>query len=392
MINNLLKLYLLTFGINVYGVDVLGFSLTIPTIVVLTLVLYSIPNRKMKTNIAVPLFVFIGFCFVSTILYHDIGFIYSLGMLTAMALPLVFEYEERDLVGFEKYLRYGFILTLPIVAYDLGVTFLGLEPLEAYVPFFRKATNSPLSSYFGYYRVKSTFTEPSYYGIYLCTLLYIGLKSKAPSRYLWVIFGVILATVSLTAVVISGFIFAHWAYSNGRIGFRYVLLFVAILLFLPAGFDLIINRITETFSSISSSSFEGSEGVRANSIFVMFNYLNEGGVKQFFLGEGYSHYDKWLIERFKGNPLIGYSRGQIFNAFAVVGLSVGVLGLLLYLNLLFRLSLDSKFNRFEIGLHAAIQFSLAFIVSYLFWGVLILIGLSNAHSRFKQLKNHPHDR
>jgi hypothetical protein len=364
------------------------FPLTLPAfITIILLIILVVKKRPIEKKLLFSLTAFILFAFISTSLLRGrVDFILSLGMLSCMALPLVFKLKLCDVIGYEKYLIVGFFITIPFSLYDIGVTILGFVPFEKMSNLFLNATNSPVSSYDGYYRVKATFTEPSYFGIYLVTVFYVLLETEIRKKgvlTLLLLINIIL-TLSLSAFILVGFLLLIYLFRKKIIIYKYSL-FICIAIFtVPSISDLVFNRLQETFLSVGQSNYYGSEGVRANSIFLMFEYLGEQKFINLMLGEGYSYYDEWLIDRFAGaDQLVGYSRGQIFNAFAVIGISLGVIGLILYSNFFFLLARSKDFNLLEILFHILIQFSLAFMVGYLFWSVLILMKFKNIIKKSK---------
>lgn len=365
-----------------------NYPLTIPAVFALLLVIALILNRrKMNGKALITLLTFFFFGAITTMWNHGIDRdMLSLGVLLSLALPTVYYFKIQDIIGFDRYLIYGVLLTIPFVFYDLGVTAIGLEPLENFSPLFKKASNSPISSYFGFYRVKATFTEPSYYAIYLITVLYIlfELENKKNRKLIIVVTGLLLLTLSLTGFILMGLVLMIFLLRRKKIAFKYLVVIFIASISLTFVVDLIIERIEETIMSVTNSNYGGSEGSRANSLFVMFSYLGEQDFVKFLIGEGYGKYDVWLINKFSGNELIGYSRGQIFNAFALIGIALGFIGLLLYCLFFFVLARSRDYKKTDIIFHVVIQFSLAFIVSYLFWSVLILFKFKNILKMHKQ--------
>ncbi len=385
MINKIIKLYCLCLPLNVFTIEVGGYPLGIPMLMVITLTLALILyNRPLYKNIFLTLISFLTFALITTLMNHGITkFVLSLGLLSCLALPLCFKLRKDDVIGFEKYLIAGFLLTIPFSMYDLGVTLLGFTPTEEISEFFSTSTNSPLYSYLGFYRIKSTFTEPSYFGIYLVSIFYITtqleIKNKQKFQLLLLLF--IGLTVSLTAFILIGFVIVIYLFKKKLFAYKYLVALFLVLLALPSLTTIIIERLIETVTSLEQGDLSGSEGSRINSLSVMFQYLAEQNPIKLLIGEGYSYYSEWLIDRFSGYPLIGYSRGQIFNAFAVIGISLGVIGLILYTIFFFSLAGSNDFKFYEILFHFIIQFSLAFFVGYLFWSVLMLIKFKNIIKR-----------
>ncbi len=388
MINRIVKLYCITLPFNVFAILIGGYPLTIPSVFAILLVIALVlSNRKINGKSFIVLLLFFSFAFITTVWVHGISKdILSMIVLLSLALPTTYYFKLKDIIGFDRFLIYGVLLTLPFVIYDLGVTAIGLEPLESFSPLFKKATNSPITSYFGYYRVKATFTEPSYYAIYLITILYIlfELENKKNRKLVIFVTALLILTVSLTGFILMGLVLLIFLLRRKKIAFKYLVVIIIASISLTFVVDLILERIEETIMSVSNSNYGGSEGSRANSLFVMFSYLGEQDFVKFLIGEGYGKYDAWLINKFSGNELIGYSRGQIFNAFALIGIALGFIGLFLYCLFFIVLAQSRDYNKTDIIFHVVIQFSLAFIVSYLFWSVLILFKFKNILKMHKQ--------
>lgn len=371
-----------------FAVFVGNYPLTLPSVFAsILVVLLFLSNRKINGKAFSVLILFYFFGLITTMWVHGIDRdMLSITVLFSLVLPTVYYFKLNDVIGFDKYLIYGVMLTLPFVFYDLGVTAIGLQPLESISPLFKNATNSPISSYFGYYRVKATFTEPSYYAIYLITILYIlfELENKKNRKLIILVTALLLLTLSLTGFILMGLVLLIFLLRRKKIAFKYLVIIIIASVSLTFVVDLIIERIEETIMSVSNSNYGGSEGSRANSLFVMFSYLGEQDFVKFLIGEGYGKYDVWLINKFSGDNLIGYSRGQIFNAFALIGIALGFIGLFLYCLFFVVLAQSRDYKKADIIFHVVIQFSLAFIVSYLFWSVLILFKFKNILKMHKQ--------
>ncbi|MBO6523631.1 MAG: hypothetical protein JJ971_07405 [Balneolaceae bacterium] len=331
----------------------------------------------MNLLLLISLFIFIAFL---TSLYR-FGFgpyLLSLGTLFLMAFPITIRFKPSELENIDKYIYYGLYVMLPFFFYDIGVTFLNLPPLEQILGLF---SSSKSTEVLGFYRVKSSFDEPSYLGIYLVVILYFFLNTKSYYRKkaFLIIFICIVFTLSLTAYILA---FIVISLNNIRSIKRLILTYsaVAILLFsVPIVGDFLINRITTTVKSIANSNYSGSEGSRGNSILVLLKYLDEANSVQFFFGEGYGRYDTWLIKNFgMYNPaMVSFARGHINNAVAVIGISNGLIGLFFYLMIFVYLATSKLLTKKSLIIHFFVQFSYAFIVGYMFWGIILIFMLES---------------
>ena len=380
MLKKLMRIYFLFFGLHVLGVTVAGYNFTISTIAAILIGLYALINKvslNKRTLLLITLFSL--WAFFSTAFRFGIGtYVLSLGTLVFMTVPILLTYKHEYFEDISKYIYLGLLLVLPFVFYDLGVTVINLPPLESVFGVFAKSKSTVI---IGFYRVKGPFDEPSYLGIYLCTLLYYFLNTRtAYSRKAVIIIACVIPfTLSLTAYILAFIITSlHTINSMKKLILVYSLIIFA-LLSVPIVGDLILERVSLTIESVVNSNYSGSEGSRANSLFVLLKYFSEASYIELLTGEGYGRYDLWLIEKFGhlNSAMVSFARGHINNAVAVVGISNGLIGLALYISIFLVMYADKTLTFRALFIHLLIQFSYAFVVGYMFWGILLLLKLAS---------------
>ena len=98
----------------------------------------------------------------------------------------------------------------------------------------------------------------------------------------------------------------------------------------------------------------------------MIDYWSSQDWTNLLIGEGYANYSEWLRQEFGYlTPILSsFARGQINNIFAAIGISTGIIGLLLYL-----LFVKSIFSRRYIFI--PMSFIAVWIVMHFASGMLI---------------------
>lgn len=378
MLRYLFQCYFLFFGFQTVGLEIFGFNFTMSTIIMLLAFPFiTLGNISLNKTFIVHIVIFILWALLSTLLrFSTLSSLLSLPLILFFSVPLAIVNKNKYYQHVDKFLYFGILLILPFVIYDLCVTFLNANPLEEFVVFFK---NSNSTKVFGFYRVKATFDEPSYFGIYLVSLLFyfLEINSRYKKNAIWIISLLIPLTFSLTAFVLTVVVLTiRYTKSFWRLSFFYLIIFTLISI-LPTYGGFFHERILLTVESLISGNISGSEGSRSNSIIVMLNYLRNADFHSFFMGEGYGRYDKWLMQNFSGfnEAMVSYARGQINNTIAVVGISLGFVGLFIYLKFFFSLVKSKLLSQKALVLHLFIQFSFGFLVGYFFWGIILIFML-----------------
>jgi O-antigen ligase len=379
MVNKLLKLYFLFLPLHVFGYAIGGYVFTIPTILSLLIVISYILklNKRFEFKILIPFLLFIFWALLS-VLYNDLGWswINSMAALILMSLPVFFKYNSKQLSGLTKYIIFGFFLTIPFSIYDLLVTLFNIQPIGQGSEFFHYSQGGIVD---GYYRIRATFDEPSFYAIYLCAMLsfIIGTKYQKNKYLFYSIIVLIILTLSLTGYVLLVYLLYFHTSLKNKAKVKHVFILIVFLLLYSLLFQAqlghIYNRIKNSFTSILEFNVLGSEGPRLNSLIVLLRYYQDERTNIYF-GEGYSNYENWLIDNFSSyDPIrVPFARGTIHNLFAVIGISTGIVGLILYLIIFIAMYRNKIIDKDSLILILLIQFAYTQIVGYLIWGILLI--------------------
>ena len=294
-----------------------------------------------------------------------------------MVLPITLNYQLDDFDDFYKYIIIGFLITVPFSLYDLCVTFFNLTPFGYGSIFFDYSGSGWVG---GFYRVRSTFDEPSFYAIYLCLVFYI-LNNKTFNYKTLIISMIVIMlfmTLSLTGIFIFLYILTYKVFKSsisGKIKTAVIILSISFsaIIFVPESFQNIINRSNNAVNALLTFNTSGSEQTRINSIPVLIDYFKSNNTNP-LIGEGYSNYQDWLINNYgshgKGNS---FGRGTIHNAFGVIGISTGIIGIIIYILIFILMGVNKILSWNAIFFHWLIQMSYTMMVAYFFWGIVLLL-------------------
>lgn len=320
----------------------------------------------------------------------------SLLALGAMTLPLCAPIPASvDRQSVLQALIYGAVASFVFAAYDLGVNF-GLPPLTNVLNVALWGTSVPQeSSYFGVYRVKAAFSEPAHYAHYL-TFVYAlvdiasrrgySVKNEALLKSFLLFF--LFFTMSLSGLILflsyqGSVLVWEWrervlaTISSVWFWLSLPLVFVLLVVVWQKAGDQIIgyvfflfDRIDEAYTAIQLGLVSGSEASRARSATIVFEYWASQDILHLLVGEGYANYEEWLIQTFAGRgepggPGSSFGRGNVQNVFSAVGISVGLIGLIVYCIFLWSMFGSKRY-----------LFSCPFIICFLVYhcAVGILIG------------------
>lgn len=314
-------------------------------------------------------------------------------------------------------LYWGCLVSFGFAFYELAVSFAGLPPLKKIFPF-GLWLEGRTHEFLGITRVKGTMAEPAHYARYLmfayaildtATLYGYRIRNALFFKTVWGI--ALLSTLSLSGIILAFVYFGTTFLVRWRHGLKklFTARFWGVIAFLPlvlagslyaAGvtpyevYNLFARRIEQVVEVIQVGIVVGSEGGRVQSTLILFRYLADQDLLHFFIGEGWAHFSEWLTERFGHLPeeLTSFARGDLHNAYSVVGMSTGVVGLVLFLRLLWNI-LSSRLRPIPIPI-ATLWLVSRFGSGYLIWATvwipLLLSGLifrKLADEKSKELKD-----
>jgi hypothetical protein len=138
------------------------------------------------------------------------------------------------------------------------------------------------------------------------------------------------------------------------------------------------ERVLLTSGVIEKQKSEGSSGVRASFLWVSKIYVTQSPIFNILFGEGFSNYQKWLLDNAKQ---IGYDSGEAYNLFLVVLLSIGSIGLISFVLMVISIS-HVNFLVFN-----EIVFLIILFVSFFTHGYLVMYWVWIPILFFRIIKN-----
>lgn len=412
----LLCLLALAIPLYVVGFEVRGFDLNVAAVLLALLgPVLIVRGRFLKKNLLLLSF-WLGWILLTVAWrYEPMDYVLSMGALFVVTVPLTASWGRIDEGRLFRYFVAGLVISLAFAGYDFCAAIFGLSPLED-VASVGLLSHSRTGEVGGFRRVKALMMEPAHYAIYLAfayalvdgagprffreralvllrvtiVIALVGTLSLA-GMFLWGI--AVLSRGALLALRLSGNL-KRW--SLGR------LISVGILsglIFLGARYseapqiaENYANRIDRTMASLVEDHLVGSEGSRANAIPVMLDYW-DNGPQQLLVGEGYANFEMWLMREYGHlGRWSSYARGEVNNTFAVVGISTGAPGLLLFLLFVLVAAFTSprKLPVHMTLLWLASNFASGMLIGYLIWSLaLVAILLSGAFTEGRPLSNPP---
>ena len=144
-------------------------------------------------------------------------------------------------------------------------------------------------------------------------------------------------------------------------------------------YNNIYNRMEKTFDTLVHFNISGSEGSRANSSILMIKYYKDSELTKILVGEGYDHYSSWAKQKFsdRNSVNVSYARGHINNIIAIVGISTGILGLVIYYFLYYTLLYRKLIDKQDLIFIILVQLSFGFFISYYYWWIILIIIIKN---------------
>jgi hypothetical protein len=267
--------------------------------------------------------------------------------------------------------------------------------------------------------VKSGFQEPAHYVVYLFLSFVLLDNIKNPKLFfitrrklnyykLSIVFFMIV-TFSMSGYVVFA---VYWitksalnfkdflislALMRGKIvvqtSFKSILIIVFLLILVSSSFNYVLssyqNLVRERFLKISdvigNYNMSGSEASRVNSFFILFKYWNDEGFSGMLVGEGYANYREWLVTNFGqlDRARVSFARGHINNIIGVIGISTGIVGLILFLIFNYSFIYNHKLRNgflFMISLFL-VYFIYDFLIGYLMWALINMYIIINSNTQ-----------
>lgn len=372
------------FPLSVIGLEYNGYIFNISTIIIIIYSLYYILFVRQFHPKILLILVMLYFWFFITSLINEVArlSLLSLTSLIFMSLPVSYKFSDRETGQIMRGFRDSIIAVSPFLVYDILVSLLGIPPLEnIFTPFASTSSGYVM----GIYRIKGSFLEPSYLAIYLNLYLYITFHNKTDSTDIFrpiLIIALIVLTFSLTGYILLILIVLFYSFSKKKRFVRYYI--IAIVLFgilLPNLTAFMMNRVFRAIKYYQYGMVELSEGSRVNTINVMFDYFKKEGGGKALYGEGFSNHDKWLMNEYASySPrLVAYARGHINNIISVIGISSGIIGIIIYMMLLRGYVKNISIKKSSLLLLISINITIGFLIGNILWQMTVILIINDKY-------------
>lgn len=308
--------------------------------------------------------------------------------------------SARLMVGFS----HGFILSVIVLLLEIASQFAGLYEVFNSLNPLRDPKLNAHNFFVAYFRPQAGMAEPAHLGIYMAFAFAIFDQSKLRRRDLLKILcvvsiGLIGSMVSIALLIsyvvpayASRFKLFAFRVQNYQV-FGFLLFVVACLVISQSSFfqtavDTVFSRLERSFAAFESGNLSGSEGSRVNSIRVVFDYWEAKGIEGLLIGEGYGNIEPWLIETYRDEVWSSMARGGIDSQIVAMILSSGLIGLTVYLFLLYSVFRAFNFNSRTISIASLFLVSLfasGGLLLYWKWQLLfVLLSVTRLNSAVRK--------
>ena len=356
-------LYLLAFSFTFFNIGFLyaGIRVNIPVITILILDFILIFKGKIILSDFFFVTLFGTICLLSAfyrfpVLSYFPSFVYTMALI--FPLCILWTDVEIDKEKLLNYLVLGAIISAFYIPFELYFRYMHL---------FGYTGNELWISIGGashrFYRASSLMLEPSHYVLVLFFIyLFVDfakdkgylVKHLILFKYCFFIALILGASLSGIALLILYYFFKILKFVFrcflGSIKIRIkrksvIIIITAIILvifvnilsnnFISKVASKIHERVLLTKDVIEKQKSEGSSGERSSFIWVSKIYVKQSSAINILIGEGFSNYRQWLLNNEKQ---IGYKTGEVYNLLLVVLLSSGLLGLIIFILMVIKIS------------------------------------------------------
>ena len=324
-------------------------------------------------------------------------------LLTVMAPMCLAHISASQQAALTKGFILGLCATLVLVWFEIVTQILGLGAIHGGVAnIFRPIEQrGGVSNFFVLYqRPYAAFSEPAHLAIHLVMSLLIldviGTRLADRLRALSILSILFVGSV-VGYVLLLGYLGANLVGSSMRYALRVrrrtlrrIALSTGILAMGVVAFaifqgeaaaamvDRIAGRFIRTFEVVQEGRLTGSEGSRANTFRILFDYWEAEGLSGFFFGTGYGNISRWLIENYGHlDRSADAAHGRINSIIVANLIATGFFGIVIYfvfiLACLKRVGRNRFFPLFFMFLLA--NFSTGTLIVYSLWHILAIIIL-----------------
>ncbi len=398
-----LKMFYFTFPLQIIGITVQDYPLTLPFCLWMLVSLLTLLRGRLNLFRVAAMYAFVAWAVFGIFVHSDMGPLVPLGVFIVFFLPLLTDVEATA-INRETAIRWflaGGVLSLLFVVYNLLRDRVGLPYLQDLSPLFIDQRSYSVGKLLREY---ASFEEPSYYAHYLVFLMF-GADLLSPKKIAWKLellkatfFIALLLTFSVSGFILLIFYVAARLVQLATLPnislIKTVSRLYTLILLVFAGMVFLFVALPETFSDyvgyrvqriglyFAEDQTNSSEGSRIESNVVLFEFIEKEGLLPGLVGRGFNNYETWL----RANYSLGtIAEGDIQNVFSVVGLGTGLVGLALYLALMLtivpvhiikvaeRLQLRLPFTvtAYCVAL-AVLQFAMGHLVTYFLPGLMLI--------------------
>jgi O-antigen ligase len=386
-----LKAFFLTFPLLNVGLAIGGYPLPIPTCCLLVYECAILGQGCIRVR---PTILFSAAAFavwalaVTAFRYPLASFAPSLMMLMVLWVP--FWLIRRDLDGLQNsssWFVWGLIMCFVIAFYQLLTNLLPLSPLETIVPTIVAQRTAPVGRFS---RLNALMVEPSFLAIYLAFAYMVldRLWQGSPKARLLLKGGVLFFmafTFSLSGIGVwlAYMGFKYLSLLRYRRWLKRILVTVAVVALLGLGFFAFMGwdtparyvqylqaRLEKSLKVITTGDLtdNSSEGQRAGAISLAIYYVQHENP---LWGEGYATSDDWISRHF-------VTTGYVHNIYSYLLISVGFVGLVLYVGFLVSLRLpllgrDDPYHEAFFFAWLVTAMATGHLIFYYYWGYLYLL-------------------
>lgn len=402
-------IYLLAFFITFYypGISIGGIVLNIPIVLLVCIDIYLILKGKLSKVDFIFVGLFFLFALFTSIFRHPLeSFILSLTFTGMLFIPFIFKLEHFGLNRNKllSYLILGSIVSMMFIPFELYGRYMhlfGFSGNELWISISGRS--------FCYYRASSTMLEPSHYDVVLTFIFIItdiarrrGLQIKNLILFrIGYIFSMLLG-VSLSGILLL-FIYIlyrliillysslHGTFSV-KVNLRKIIYLLVTIFILIIGnytsgnfagkvYLKIRERVQLTQVAVKTHNATGSSGVRSSFIWTSKYFLATNNWKEILVGEGYSNYRPWLLHHAKE---VGYRAEEVYNLYLILLLSIGLIGLFLFVLMIVTIGHLNIFNMDDfifIFLIFISFFTHGYLVMYWVWLPILFYRLLSNNTR-----------
>lgn len=401
-------IYLLAFSITFYniGFSVGGIMINIPTISILILDIILILRGKFNRSDLIYISLFISWSLIGVIYRYPFWTYFpSLVFSLCLILPLSANWNNVriDKSRILDYMILGAIFSMILIPFELYFRYEHLFGLVGNELWFSIDNAS-----FCYYRPSALMLEPSHY-VFVLTFIYIlvdifkerNIYCKYFLLYKYCYFFTLILSISLSGMVLF-FIYiilkllfrlsGHILYrkiivirKRQLVNFIMVLILIFILNAITNNFigritSKVAERVLVTKDVVLKQKAEGSSGLRSSFIWVSKIYVNGSPITSLLMGEGFSNYRYWLKNHTKQ---IGYDSGEAYNLYLILLLSVGIIGLIIFMMMVLVLShvcLNSFSEMLFIFIFILSFFTHGYLMMYWVWFPLLFFRILKSNN------------